>query len=292
MKHIKDMLIHPISYKLQLNRDDATKSFVFLGTFLGNDFVPRLEIFDLFINGIDDLYSRYEPIRESIIRNNCLDTVVFSLLLTSLAKEEKSLLAKRTKHPFPLLEKHLGDQLDFESFSKEYYRDWVKISPDEIETMCFNYLDTIWWCWIYYTKSCPTPLHFYRYHYPPFCRDLAMAIKKWKIPTFVWSPWRTPFQQLVAILPPNRKHLLPEKYHNFFEGPLFPKIEDVVKNGQGKNPKYEVVLELPFFTDNVQVEHTHKHLRNILSPPRVFIPSDKKFKVKTKWGKCITNLKG
>ena len=293
MKHIKDSLIHPISYKTRLNHNDATKSFVFLGTFLGNDFVPRLEIFDLFINGIDDLYSRYEPIRESIIHNNCLDTVVFSLLLTALAREEKSLLAKRTKHPFPLLEKHLnGDQLDLESFSKEYYTDWVKISPDDIETMCFNYLDTIWWCWIYYTTSCPTPLHFYRYHYPPFCRDLAVAIKKWKIPNFVWSPWRTPFQQLVAILPPNRKDLLPQKYHGFFDGPEFPKIENVVKNSQGKNPKFEVVLELPFFTENVQVEHTHKHLRNILIPPRVFIPGDEKFEVKTKWGKCITNLKG
>jgi 5'-3' exonuclease len=293
MKWIKEALVYPISRGKKLNFNDATKSFVFLGAFLGNDFVPRLEIFDLFINGIDDLYLRYEPIGQTVMKSNKLDLICFTHLLEKLAKEEPYLLSKRTKNDFPLLEKHsVSGKLDFAAFRKDYYKDWVKISEDEIEIMCFNYLDTIWWCWLYYTETCPTPNHFYRYHYPPFCCDLAQAIKKWVIPTFQWTPWRTPFQQLVAILPPNRKELLPAKYHNFFQGAAFPKVEDIIRNSQGKDPKFETVLEIPFFTETVDIQHVHKHSRNILTGDRVFVPSENKYNVKTKWGTCITNLDG
>ena len=272
---------------------DATKSFVFLGMFLGNDFVPRLEIFDLFINGIDDLYTRYNPIGKRIVYNGRVDKFVFTKLLTNLAAEEANLLAKRTKNPFPLLEKHLeAGKLDFTNFRKEYYKDWVHIEETQIEEMCHNYLDTIWWCWIYYTRGCPTPNHFYKYHYPPFCCDLQKASVTWRIPQFQMTPFKTPFQQLVAILPPNRKELLPEKYHHLFEGPAFPKLKNVVKNSQGKDPKFEATFELPFFTDVIDVQHNHKHPRNTLTKDRVFTPGKEKFKVKSKWGKCVTTLSG
>lgn len=311
MKWIKERLVNPIIPKQnwadmtdetpmpQFNQRklpiyDATKSFVFLGMFLGNDFVPRLEIFDLFINGIDDMYLRYNTIGKMIIFKGRLDKGIFTRLLDLLGKEEPTLLARRTKHPFPLLEKHLqAGKLDFSSFRREYYSNWLHISSEEeIEKMCYNYLDTIWWVWMYYTKKCPTPSHFYQYHYPPFCVDLAKASKTWRIPKFEMTPFKTPFQQLVSILPPNRKQLLPSSYHHLFSGPAFPKLKDVVKNTQGKDEKYEAIWELPFFTGPVNVEHGHTHLRNMVEGDRVFIQGSEKFKVKTKFGKCITTLSG
>lgn len=303
MKWIKEALAESMKTKQLSNRPnfyDYTKSFVFLGMFLGNDFVPRLEIFDVFLRGIDDMYTRYETIKSSIISKGRLDKRVFSDLLHALAKEEPALLALRNKYPWQLLEKHLDKGvLDFESFRKEYYNEWVHISTDkEIETMCHNYLDTIWWCWIYYLYTCPNPNHYYNYHYPPFCCDLSFYFKTWKIPKFEWpgkranlEGWRKPYEQLVSIMPPNRKYLLPVKYHGYFKGESFPKLKNVVSNCQGKDEK-EIVYELPMFTDVVDVQHTHKHARNTLSGDRVFVPGEIVYKVTSKWGTCVTKLSG
>ncbi len=172
----------------QPNFYDYTYSFVFLGMFLGNDFVPRLEIFDVFMRGIDDMYERYHSLNASIILGGKIQVHVFIKLLEELAKEEPVLLAKRNQYPFELLEKHLDKGvLDFVPFREAYYNEWVGISTEEeIEKMCHNYLSTIIWCWIYYTKTCPDPNHFYQYHYPPFCCDLAKYIKTWKFPKFEW----------------------------------------------------------------------------------------------------------
>ena len=97
MKIIKDELSKPnTNFIGQANYHDYTKTFVFLGMFLGNDFVPRLEIFDVFINGIDDLYQRYNTLNFSLFKGN-LQCQIFNRLLESLAKEEPYLLSKRTK---------------------------------------------------------------------------------------------------------------------------------------------------------------------------------------------------
>ena len=201
-----------------ISMGDSVKSFVFLGSFLGNDFVARLEIFDLFISGIDDMYSRYQKLNKSIIRQGRLDQSVFTELLELLAEEEPQLLSNRTKHPFPLLESHLDSgHLDFESFRSEYYEKWAHVTTEkEVAVMCYNYLDTIWWTWVYYMKGCPTFHHYYKYHYPPFCSDLAKYSKKWRIPKFVASPPRTPFQQLVAIFASQSKRVVTCKVSQVF----------------------------------------------------------------------------
>jgi 5'-3' exonuclease len=282
------------SWTRGIHKFDATKSFVFLGSFLGNDFVPRLEIFDLFISGIDDMYSRYKKLRKPIINKGRMDKVCFTDLLYLLADEEAELLAQRRKHSYPLLEKHLDKgKLDFKNFRKEYYRDWLEITHDEdIKKLCFNYLDTIWWTWMYYTRGCPSFSHHYKYHYPPFCTDLAKYSRSWRIPRFEKVEPRTPFHQLCAILPPNRKHLLPKKYHHIFKGESFPKLKHIKVNVQGKNAEFETIYEVPFFSEEIDVIHKHYHARNRVEQDRVFELGEDEWEVETKWGKIITKVQG
>ena len=329
-------------FKRQVGFIDHVKSFLFLSNFLGNDFCRRIEIFDLFINGIDDMYNYYQKIHFSLIENGRLDKRTFSNLLRLLAQDEPKLLAKRTKNPFPLLEKHMKGieivpsneskevsnkqistssinkktlnekettnkqpassidekrenpnelgTLDFKNFRLEYYKEFVGIATDvEIEKMCLNYLDTIWWCWIYYTRGCPSWTHVYRYHYPPFCIDLYNASLKWRIPKFENSRPRRPFEQLLAILPPNRKKFLPVEYHGLMKGEMFPKVADIKSNSQGKNPM-ETVYEIPLYESNVTIYDSSKY--NRVTSDRVFIPGEEKYKVKTSWGKCTTTMNG
>lgn len=263
------------------------RSFVFLGFLLGNDFVPRLEIFHLFYSGITDLYNYYKPLRKNIIHRGKLDLGVFRNLLDKMALDEPGMMSKRTEHEYPLLDKHKSENgLDFMGFRTEYYKEWMGITTNEqIHNMCVAYLDTLWWNWIYYTEGCPTFDHCYGYHYPPFICDLAESLKKWTPPVFVKSVPRTPFQQLCAIMPKNRRHLLPEKYHHVFDGPDFPDPLTVRINKEGRHPEYEAVFEVPIVKDiDSGIVHKHRHNRNLLGEDRVFRRSNDEWSYKTKYG--------
>lgn len=288
--------MNTLKSKISGGKFDTSKidSFVFLGFLLGNDFVPRLEIFHLFFSGIVDLYSYYDKLRRSIIHRKRLDLGVFTRLFDMIAKDEKEMMSKRTEHEYPLLEKYINDDFDFEGFRKEYYKEWMNIeTDDQIKTMTFAYLDTLWWNWLYYTKGCPTFDHCYGYHYPPFVCDLAKYVREWKIPKFKWEPPRTPFEQLCSVMPLNRKHFLPEKYHYVFEGEDYPEPSSIRKNIQGRHPEYEAVYEVPIIkTMKPDVVHEHRHGRNEVRKDRFFQPGNTKWSYETKFGKIETNMQG
>ena len=290
MKSIKPQIVkwspgvHPI---------DATKAFVFLGSFLGNDFLPRLEIFEVFISGIDDLFKRYLDMKKQLIRQGRLDKNVFTDLLYLLARQEPQLLEQRTKHPFPLLEKHLvNGKLNFDNFRKEYYSSWLKAENEkEIAQICYGYLDTLWWTWIYYNKGCPQFSHYYKHLYPPFAVDLAHYSKQWKIPFFKKDNARPAFHQLVAILPRSRMNLLPQEYHHLFQGEDFPEPDSIHINTEGKG-EFEYIYEIPFYTKPILVVDKEHYNRNEIGQDRVFTRGTTEYWVITKWGEFSTKIEG
>jgi 5'-3' exonuclease len=273
---------------------DATKSFVFLASLLGNDFCPKLEALQVFRNGFDDMYLRFRQLGKPLIANGRLDKLVFSDLLYFLAREETSLLEKRTDHPFPLLEKHLtGGKLHFENFRKEYYSSWLKITDEkDIALLCYNYLDVLFFVWVYYNRATPPDWNFYyKYHYPPFLADLAKYSQTWKIPNFRQNAPRTPFQQLVAIFPPSRKGLLPEEYHHLFQGPEFPDANEIITNTQGRS-EFETVYELPVYDKPITVVDKEHYNRNEIGQDRIFTKGTTEYWVITKWEEFSTKIQG
>lgn len=283
--------INTIKKELSGGKFDTNKidSFVFLGFLLGNDFVPRLEMFHLFFDGIVNLY---KYVNDDIIVRKKLDRGVFKDLLTKLSNDEPLLMSKRTEYPFPLLEKYKdGDKFDFPGFRKEYYKEWLNLEDEkDIRRMAYRYLDTLWWNWIYYTRGCPTFNHSYGYHYPPFACDLLSVIDKWVIPEFTKVAPRLPFQQLCAVMPPNRKHLLPKKYHKFFEDCVDP--SSIKKNIEGRHEEFEAVYEVPMEEKEINVEHKHYHARNRVDKDRLFVKGEELYEYETKWGKIDTYVEG
>lgn len=284
--------INTIKKELSGGKFDTDKidSFVFLGFVLGNDFLPRLEIFHLFYDGVVSLYNY---VKENIIQRKRLDKGVLKELLTGLACDEPKLLAKRTEYEFPLLEKHLKDgRLDFHAFRKEYYKEWLGIEKErDIRQLAYDYLDTIWWNWLYYTKGCPTFGHCYGHHYPPFVCDLLDVVDTWRVPRFERTVPRTPFHQLCAVMPPNRKHLLPDKYHSIFDD--YPDPSTIKKNTEGRHPEYEAVHEVPIVKNfRVDVTHSHYHARNRVDRDRVFVRGEEVWEYETKWGCVETRVDG
>lgn len=260
-------------------------TFVFLCFLLGNDFIPRMEIFYLFFSGIQDLY---KYVKDSIFTESG-DLLVKNLhnLFKDIAKDEPFLISKRTNHPFPLLDKYTqSGKFDFQGFRKEYYREWLH--GYDVATLCKEYLNTLWWNWLYYTKGCPTFDHCYPHHYPPFACDLRDALKTWTPPVFTFKPALLPFHQLVYIMPSNRRHLLPKKYHNYFID--YPEIQ---KNVQGRHPEYDAVFEVPIPEEfEINVIHKNYHTRNRVGSVRIFIRGDKKYVYTSKFGRVVTYMSG
>lgn len=298
MRPIKEE-INSWSKSRQLQRPsgfvDNIKAFILLANILGNDFNRRIECFEVFIEGIDNLLKYYNRLHYPLISEGRLDKRCLANLFRLLANDEAHLLAQRCqKYPYPLLQRNMtGNRLDFPNFRKEYYAEFVGItSEQDIRKMAVAYLDTIWWTFQYYLspRGIPSWEHYYPYHYPPFCADLAACMETWTFPKWDDTEPRRPFEQLVSVLPPNRKSLLPEAYHHYFEGPLFPKLDTIVKNSQGKNEKYETIYEIPFFDKEIDIKDDCK--RNRVGTDRIFIHTPDLFTVKTKWGSCMTFLDG
>lgn len=267
-------------------------SFVYLGFMLGNDFVPRLELFHLFADGIDDLMSH---VKGKVVQNGRLNKNILLNILKSLKKTEKDMIVKRKDHhPFPLLEKHVnGNKLDFVSFRNEYYERWVfeKSYDDEnIKVMCHEYLDTLLWTWKYYIEGCPSFDHMYHYHYPPFVCDLVKYFDDWKPKQFVSSVPKTPFEQLCLIMPKNRAYLLPQEYEKVFENMMNP--EDVKTNVEGRNPQYEPIVEVPIDMNIPFVKQKRRYGRNGVIQQRVFRMGDIEYFYETMYGKIKTYVSG
>jgi len=254
-------------------------TFVYLGFLLGNDFVPRLEIFYLFISGISDLYKFVDG---SIFVG---DNIELINIFDKLSTVEWEYIQKRRDHPFPLLE----SSKTFDEFRSRYYSEWLH-NPD-IPQLCKDYLDTLWWNWLYYTKGCPTYNFSYNYHYPPFICDLRDALKTWSPPVFVFEPAKLPFHQLVHIMPKNRAYLLPEKYHHLFID--FVDASTIKTNIEGRHPKFDAIFEVPIIDNlDINVEHENKHSRNSVKQDRVLKKGDTKYIYTTKYGTINTLVEG
>lgn len=270
--------------EIMTNLKTDIPTFVFLGFLLGNDFVPRLEIFYLFISGIVDLYKYVDG---SLFRDGELCVSSFKQLMNDLSNHEWDYIKRRKEHPFPLLE----SSKDFSTFRKRYYSEWLHIEDSDIPNICKEYLDVLWWNWLYYTQGCPTFNYSYRHHYPPFICDLADALRTWNPPVFKYEGAKLPFHQLVHIMPKNRSYLLPNKYHHLFEDFVDPSL--IKTNIEGRHPKFDAIFEVPIVDNmNIEVIHNNYHSRNSVRKDRELKLGNTKYEYTTKYGTIYTYVEG
>lgn len=193
---------------------DPIDDFVLFCFFVGNDFVPRIEMFPIISSGIDFMVESYKHIISSknkflINENGKIDSKVFLELVESLAKEEKSLIfshyffsleeyerklleAKnqeekdKVKENYKKLEnltlkkflKSKNDNFDFEAYKKAYYLKDKITSWETIKNVCKEYIKSLQFIFEYYKNGLPSWTYHYPYHYPPFMTDLSKYLKE------------------------------------------------------------------------------------------------------------------
>ncbi|KAJ3565351.1 hypothetical protein NP233_g7682 [Leucocoprinus birnbaumii] len=164
-------------------------------------------------------------------------------------------------------------------WKKNYYGDKLRIShnkPEKVREVVYKYIEGILWVMQYYYGGVPSWNWYYDHHYAPRVSDLR-GIADMQFEFNLGKPF-TPFQQLMAVLPPASMEHVPPAYRSLMTGPNSP-IQDFYPTSfevdlNGKKRDWEAINRIPFVDEERLLEalKSREHLlsneekrRNVLS---------------------------
>lgn len=260
--------------------DDVSNDFILAGFFVGNDFLPKIQMFMYLEDGLELMIATYASISKGGLQNVLtkhgeINHDGFTRFVEELSRREihyiadqavpkadksgKFLDAKFDNHT--LLRNILANgRLDMTGYRHAYY---AKMEIDannenQVRALCKDYIRSIAWVFRYYVSGLPSWRDYYRWHYAPLMSDLLDVMhglsKKelQEIYRFEMDEPSPPFVQLLSVLPPVSAYLLPVPFQK-----LLTKSESVlVKAGyypssfkidlEGKTKEHMGVALLPF----------------------------------------------
>lgn len=251
---------------LQHTKDD----FVAAGLFVGNDFLPRIQMFMTVRDGLNFMASVFHQTKTPITRDGSIDIGGLKKFATYVASHEKAMLLDQVttedrrrlppddpKYLNVLILKNVtvGNPItfDYDTYHDEYNSKHFPLV--KVETVCHDYLKTLVWVFEYYRNGIVDWDWAYRHHYPPLMSDFASYIQSIPGNTgidsfgFVLGAPTFPFEQLLGVLPRASSSLLPEPYASLLSDPNSPlQIYDgkIEYDYQGKIRDHEAVILLPF----------------------------------------------
>jgi len=246
--------INAFSNKLKekMQTDSAVIDFVLLCFMVGNDFLPTLPGLEIASNGIDymiDAYNRCcRPIGlvDPITLEIHIDQIVVLFKALSEYELQTIQLKYKNRHKYfedPLLNTYFGDLNSFTLYREKYYA--TKCNNVNVHEMCAEYVKGLQWVIKYYGDEIPSWDWCYPYHYAPFLHDLGN--QTYSIHVFTKNEPLEPYEQLLAVLPPQSKNLLPQILHPIMEqDPLKPMYPSEFKiDIDGKHSEWEGIALLP-----------------------------------------------
>ncbi|KAJ2574854.1 exonuclease II Exo2 [Coemansia sp. RSA 1807] len=122
-----------------------------------------------------------------------------------------------------------------------------RVPAASVEPMCRSYIGTLQWVLKYYYHGCQSWSWYYPFHYAPCISDLCAGLETYNIDNFGSDVPYTPYEQLMSVLPPYSRKLLPPGLRALMvdvHSPIrdmFPTTFSVDMNGK-KMPWEAVVL--------------------------------------------------
>eukprot|EP01114_Cavostelium_apophysatum_P014830 TRINITY_DN3939_c0_g1_i1.p1 TRINITY_DN3939_c0_g1~~TRINITY_DN3939_c0_g1_i1.p1 ORF type:complete len:1028 (+),score=267.90 TRINITY_DN3939_c0_g1_i1:154-3237(+) len=143
------------------------------------------------------------------------------------------------------------DEEDDELWKDYYYKDKFKFPLSDTKfhkKLQHDYIRGIYWVLNYYHNGCISWPWYFEYHYAPLISDLR-NLKEVSLEFEFGQPFK-PYQQLLAVLPPESKDCLPVPYQRLMLDPASP-IADFYPasfelDSNGKKNEWEYVALLPF----------------------------------------------
>lgn len=263
--------------------DDSTFDFIVQGFFVGNDFLPKIQMFEFLEDGLEKSIEAYHQSSHGgktnfITENGKVKLRGFCKFVAKLASHERELLInqvvnqdkRRDEEDEKFKNKTLAECIqqdnkgrlffDYLHYRHRYYTEKCKFSVSEmnqkIQELCHDYLKTFIWVFEYYVSGNQSWDWAFRFHYPPLMEDFAYYLTTLtqtdfdEIYTFEMGTPTVPFVQLLGVLPRSSSYLLPPSYQKLMtdkDSPLakyYP--EEFEIDYEGKAKEYQGVALLPF----------------------------------------------
>lgn len=241
------------------SKEQCIYDFILICFLLGNDFLPNIPTLEILEGGIQVMIDVYKTICEHFVDKQFhLLTVPFSKFLNLLSQLEPMILERKINkknskcYPDKLLDKHCIDApdkviLDFESYRNEYYL--KKFDEKNIKKICSEYIRGLQWIIFYYLKGIPDWSWYYPYLYAPFLVEFASHSFSYTYTPFTQNYPLKPFQQLLAVLPPQSSQLLPSPLSSLMTDDNSPLKKyyptEFTVDYSGKRNDWEGIIKLP-----------------------------------------------
>lgn len=228
---------------------DASNDFVFIGFFVGNDFLPKIKMFYRLSDGLKKMFEIYnETISQCrtldeecyLTTNGHLNIEALRRFINRLSDFEEEYIANQAIITAPdprFIDNTLlahstvnyngGDlngtggaiitHINMKEYRVAYYQH-AGVAIDDVDKMCESYLHNLVWVYKYYTDTLPSWADAYEYHYAPLMSDFANFINRLtqhdidRISSFHLQKPALPFEQLLSILSQYSSKLLPLEY--------------------------------------------------------------------------------
>lgn len=263
----------------QRTLSETSDDFILAGFFVGNDFLPKIQMFMFLEDGLELMLATCTKLAatNTLSKDGNISHAGFTRFIEELARREIIYISDQARIPpadprfkNETLLRHItwpggapgagNPKLNMKDYRMDYYRKaGIDASKEtEVKRMCIDYLRSISWVFKYYVHGLPSWRHFYSWHYAPLMGDLAQVMQTAtddeikELYTFPADKPSLPFVQLLSVLPPSSAHLLPGPFHKLLQSPE----SDLVKKGfypssfqidyEGKTKEHFGIALLPF----------------------------------------------
>ncbi|KAF7400707.1 hypothetical protein HZH66_005891 [Vespula vulgaris] len=146
--------------------------------------------------------------------------------------------------------------MEFILHKRDYYMnklEYEDVNEDVLRSQAECYVRAIQWNLHYYYDGCCSWSWYYPHHYAPYISDIK-GFKDLKLDFELGEPFQ-PFQQLLAVLPPYSKKLLPEALQSLLTEEQSPIIDyypsEFKTDLNGKKQDWEAIVLIPFIDENI-----------------------------------------
>ena len=276
-------LLNMSKIEVEMTIKIPVENFILVGFFVGNDFLPKIQMFMYLKDGLNMLVKYAFDLKSNLFYYTGKDINInlqnFTKLIGYL-KDAEFIEIKKQATANPKDTKFINQTLlsslrfsnnadgstfvkskdfNFEKYRTLYYRkegDKIIIRTPDIRRMCLEYIKTMNWILKYYMVKVPSWNFCYNYHYPPLMIDLYNTLNSLTseevnyINNFPESKPILPFMQLLAVLPKSgSKKLLPQtkeigKIIDSLPEKYYPEKFEI--DYEGKTKEHFGIVLLPF----------------------------------------------
>jgi 5'-3' exonuclease len=298
-RYVVDIGLMAENIKEALGTKSAVTDFIFMCFMVGNDFLPQIPGLEILNNGIAIILNVYKEICAPYGLIKTDDYTIRLNTFFKFCKKLSELELDALKHKYTIRKKYKEDDLledhfrysnvfetvennqvekvvecDFIGYKKAYYAKKLDIhTSEEINTLCQEYIKGLQWVITYYCEGIPSWNWYFPYNYAPLLDDL------YRCSGYVYCPYLPskplePFEQLLAVLPPQSNQLLPKPLRSVMISKASPLCiyypETIEVDVSGKRAEWEGIAQLPIM-DLQLLRRTYKEMSKYIPKSDIFL---------------------